>query len=378
MKGKYLMLIVLIPFSLLISACNGDRSIDPVDSADFEDYLNDEMDRQHVPAASVLLFRDRTVLYERYFGQADLENDVNLNANHIFLLASVSKTVTATALMQLFEAGEFELDDPINAHLPFAVENPNGGSAITFRHLLTHTSGILDAESLDDQYFYGTDSPVNLTDFMRDYLVASGPLYDERENFADFKAGDGYEYSNTGAALMAVLVEEISGLDFNSYCKQNIFQPLGMTRTFWKLSETDTTTIVRPYEFNRGDYQPLQHYTFTDYPNGGLRSNAMDLFQFCQAFANQGSFGGGQLLQPATVDEMLRLQISDLDETQGLSFYYLNVSEGLWGHEGAEMGVSTAIALNPDNRTGVIVLTNGDDADLTDIVVSAYRLAQKL
>ncbi|MEY3444180.1 MAG: hypothetical protein RLZZ519_2461 [Bacteroidota bacterium] len=376
---KNALLMLLLSLQLLhLTACNRDRSIDPEDAADFEAYLADEMDRQHIPAASVLIFRGQTVLYERYLGMADRENSVALGADNIFLLASVSKTITATALLQLFDAGDFALDDPINNHLPFAVNHPDANTPITFRHLLTHTSGILDASSTDELYAYGMDSPIDLGDLMRDYLVPGGLYYDDKANFADFAPGEGYEYSNMGSALMGVLVEEISGMDFNSYCKQHIFQPLGMTHTFWRLSETDTTTIVRPYEFSRGDYHPLQHYTFPDYPNGGLRSNGVDLALFCAAIANQGTYGGGQLLQPATLQEMLTLKVADLDETQGLSFYYLNVSEGLWGHEGAESGVSTAIAFHPENNTGVILLTNGDDADLTDIVVSAHRLAQKL
>lgn len=358
--------------------CAGDRSIDPADVAQFEAYVADELDAQHIPAASILLFRDETVLYERYLGDADRENNIALAPNHVFLLASVSKTITAVALMQLFEQGRFALDDAINDHLNFPVNHPDSDTRITFRHLLTHTSGIADGAATDDQYYYGQDSPVDLADFMRDYLTPAGKYYDEKDNFSNFAPGKGYAYSNTGAALMGVLVSQISGLDFNDYCKQYIFQPLGMTRSFWHLSEIDTTTIVRPYRYKRRAFQPLQHYTFTDYPNGGLRSNAIDLFHFCAAIAQGGNFNGTQILAPATINEMLKLQVPDLDETQGLSFYYASQSENLWGHEGGESGVSTAIALNPVDHTGVIVLTNAEDADLGDMVLSAYRLAKRL
>lgn len=363
---------------LATAACNKDKSIDPADAAEFEDYLADEMDAQHMSAASVVLFRGNSVLYENYAGLADRERGLALDANQVFLLASVSKTVTAVALMQLFDQGRFALDDAINDHLDFEVHHPDFNTQITFRHLLSHTSGIIDGPATDDQYYYGQDSPVPLAGFMRDYLTPAGQYYDDRENFDSFEPGEGYEYSNVGAALMGVLVEQISGMDFNAYCKQNIFQPLGMTRTFWRLSEIDTTTIVRPYAYDRREFLPLQHYTFTDYPNGGLRANALDMFKFSAAIANGGDFNGTRILQSATVAEMLELQVSDLDETQGLSFYIQDQSENLWGHEGAESGVSTVIAFNPDNQTGAIVLTNADEADLAGIVVSAYRLAVKL
>lgn len=363
---------------LSATSCNKDKSIDPEDAADFEAYLADEMDAQHISAASVVLFRGNSVLYEKYEGLADRENGTALNADQVFLLASVSKTITAVALMQLFDQGRFTLETPINDHLDFDVIHPDFSTPITFRHLLTHTSGIIDGPSTDDQYYYGQDSPVPLATYMRDYLTPSGQFYDAQQNFDSFEPGEGYEYSNIGAALMGVLVEQISGIGFNDYCKQNIFQPLGMTRTFWRLSEIDTTTIVRPYTYDRREFQPLQHYTFTDYPNGGLRSNGLDMMKFCAAIANGGEFNGTRILQASTVAEMLKLQISDLDETQGLSFYIQHASENLWGHEGGESGVSTVVAFNPDNQTGAIVLTNADDADLLGVVVSAYRLAMKL
>lgn len=363
---------------LILLGCNRDQSIDPADVAEFEAYLGDEMEAQHISAMSVTLFRGNSLLYEGYRGLADRENRTALNAQHIFLLASVSKTITATALMQLSERGNFSLDNPINDYLPFVVKHPDSDRPITFFDLLTHTSGIADGDALDDQYYYGTDSPVDLGEFMQDYLTPAGKYYDEKGNFTKSAPAEGYEYSNAASALMGYLVTRISGVDFNAYCKQNIFQPLGMTNTFWHLNETDTNRIVRPYDYKRGEYLPLQHYTFTDYPNGGLRSNGLDLMRFFMAFANGGLYNTTRLLRTETVAQMLKTQVPDLDKSQGLSFYLIHESEGLWGHSGGEEGVSTLVAFNPADQTGAIILTNGQDSDLDDIVVSAYRMAQKL
>ena len=373
-----LWLLIFGLLSLASHACTRDKSIDPENVIEFESYLNDHMESQHIAAASVLLFRGNAILYEKYAGFADIEKSILLSANHVFMLASVSKTIAAVALMQLAEQGRFALDDAISNHLNFEVKHPNSNTPITFRHLLTHTAGITDGDALNDQYYYGVDSPVDLEYFFRDYLLPAGKYYDAKANFAKFTPGKGYEYSNVGAALMGLLVTQISGMDFNDYCKQYLFQPLGMTRSFWHLSEVDTTTIVRPYEYKHRDYRPLQHYTFTDYPNGGLRSNAIDLFHFCSAMANGGEFNGTRILQSATIDKMLKTQIPDLDDGQGLTFYYASQADNLWGHEGGESGVSTAIAFNPINHMGVIILTNASDADLGDLVLSGYRLAGRL
>ncbi len=376
---KRFQLFSLVLFLLVgLSSCNRDHSIDPEDALEYEQYLKEEMEDQHISALSVTLFRGNTLLYEKYMGIADRENSTPLNSNHIFLLASVSKTITATALMQLFDQGEFGLDDAINDKLSFDVKHPDSNTPITFRHLLTHTAGISDASSLDDQYYYGEDSPVDLKQYMQDYLSVGGQYYDEKDNFEKFTPGDGYSYSNIGAALMGVLVEEISGMGFNDYCIQHIFQPLGMTNTYWRLDETDTTTIVRPYEYVRRAYEPLQHYTFTDYPNGGLRSNGLDLMKFCGAFVNGGDFNGTRILEATTVAEMLKAQVSDFDEGQGLSFYITGKAEGLWGHEGGEKGTTTVIAFHPSTQNGVIILTNASDVEIEAMAVSGYRLAEKL
>jgi CubicO group peptidase (beta-lactamase class C family) len=376
MRPQYWSIVVIA--CCLLLGCNRDRSIDPADGAAFEAFLADEMDAQHISAAAVLCWRGDALLYETYQGLADRENGTALRADHMFLLASVSKTITATAIMQLHEAGHFQLDDPINDHLAFPFSHPELSPSITFRHLLTHTAGIADGPSLDDQYYYGTDSPVDLGEFLRSYFTPGGSNYDEKENFTSWGPGDGFEYSNVATALMGHLVTEISGMDFNAYCRQHIFDRLGMANTFWHLSETDTSKIVRPYKYRRGEYEPLQHYTFTDYPNGGLRSTATDLLKFFAAMANGGSYNGGQLLSAANVQSMLTLQVPDLDETIGLSFYIVHAGEELWGHEGAEEGVSTVVAFDPIQHQGAIVLTNGHDCDLTDLVVSAYRLADHL
>ena len=148
-------------------------------------------------------------------------------------MASISKTITATALLQLFDNGKFKLDDNINDYLDFKVEIPGYSKVITFRMLLTHTSGIADGKVLDEEYYYGKDSPVKLDFFLEEYLVDGGEYYYKNQNFHDFEPGSDHEYSNVGNALIAGLVEDISGMEFNAYCKKNIFEPLKMNSTFW-------------------------------------------------------------------------------------------------------------------------------------------------
>ncbi len=368
--------IVILCVLLIFSNCN--ENITPIDNeAAFDIYLQEEMENQKAPALAVLIFKEESILYEKYFGHTNIAQNISLENNHLFLMASVSKVITATALLQLQEQGLFSLDDKINDYLSFNVQIPNYTTDITFRMLLTHTSAIGDGPSLDGQYYDNQDSPVELADFLENYLTPNGTFYSASENFHDFEPGTSHEYSNTGAALIGLLVEQISGIGFNAYCKQNIFTPLGMTNTSWRLDEI-TQTIVQPYDYTGGQYEAIPHYTFTDYPNGGLRSTPRDMFKFLSAFAVGGTVNNVQLLKPETINAMTTLQIPTWSYEMGLHLFYLNADNNLWGHDGSEKGVATIMAYNPTTKIGAIILTNQADVNLDGVVAEAYKFGLKL
>jgi CubicO group peptidase (beta-lactamase class C family) len=373
--NKYIFCFLLIPF-LFISGCGDDMEINSIE--DFEEYLTDEMDNQEIPAMSVLIFREGEVLYEEYFGKSNLEDDIPLENDHLFLMASVSKVVTATALLQLEEEGLFELDDKINDYLSFNVISPSHPTTdITFRMLLTHTSGIEDSDALYDQYYYGEDSPTSLSFYIKNYLAVGGDYYDSSDNFYGFKPGTKHEYSNAGNALIGVLVEEISGIEFNLYCKENIFNPLNMSNTFWRLDEI-SQTIVTPYDFEDGEQVEYEHYSFTDYPNGALRTTAQDMFKFLSAFTQGGRSNDYQLLSQSTIDAMLTPQIPTIDNEVGLHLFLMDDDYSLWGHDGGDFGVATVMAFNPTTKTGAIIFTNQGYADLEEILAEAYKIGLTL
>lgn len=367
--------IIFIAFTILLNSCNKEEiEINSVE--DFEQYIDDEMYNQYIPALSVLIFKNEEILYEKYFGKSNIEQNLMLADDHVFLLASVSKTITATALLQLYDKGLFSLDDKINDYLPFEVNIPNSNKDVTFRMLLTHTSAIADGSALDNQYYYGEDSPVELEYFMQNYFTPGGEFYNENENFHNFEPGEEHEYSNVGSALIGVLVEQISGKSFNAYCKENIFTPLGMSNTFWRLDEI-SQIIVTPYDYYT-EFEPLQHYTFTDYPNGGLRSNAKDMFKFVSMLAQNGTFSNTEILKASTVQEMTTPQIPDIDNEVGLHLFIFGGDLQLWGHDGGEEGVSTILAFNKETKIGVLIFTNMSDVNLDEMLNQAYKLGQTL
>lgn len=281
-------------------------------------YLRNEMWRRNIPALSALVFRRNQVIFEYTAGKANIKDKIKLKRNHPFLLASISKVVTATALLQLYEDRKFKLNEPINRYLDFKVKHPRFGKDITFQMLLTHTASIADANGpMSEQYYDDRDSPIALEDFLRDYFTPGRKYYNKWKNFVNKRPGTKYSYSNIGTALVGLLVEKISGENFADYCVENIFKPLEMDNTAWRLANLPQTKVT-PYDMFKGKFTPYAHYTFTDYPNGGLRSTAMDMFKFLRAFVNNGRAGNVQLLKKTTVRAMLRRQVRGQNKNMGL------------------------------------------------------------
>ncbi|MBP7450939.1 MAG: serine hydrolase [Flavobacteriales bacterium] len=325
-----------------------------------DNYISSQMVTQHISGLAAVLVRDNAIIWYGNYGLADRDAGIPVTDSTIFMLASVSKTITATALMQLVEDGLVGLDDPVNDHIPFTVVNPNHpDSVITIKQLLTHTSSIQDNWDLMP-YSVG-DPTTPLGDFLFDYLDASGANYDPVLNYNSFAPNSTYQYCNIGYALCGYVVEEVSGMPFNVYCNLNIFQPLCMDNTGWFLSEVDTTLVARPYTYAGGIYTDEGLYGYADYPDGQLRTTALSLAKFMYSHMNQGHFDGVQLLDTATADLMLTPAVPDIEPAQGLCFGVFDDAYGTWwNHTGGDLGVSTIMHFDVATNTGLLILTNGD------------------
>ncbi|MCB0706282.1 MAG: serine hydrolase [Saprospiraceae bacterium] len=337
-----------------------------------------------MPGLSTVIVKDGEILWMESYGWKDFSDLSLVNDQTAFLIASVSKTYTATALFQLWETGAFQLDDPINDYLSFDVHNPNNPTIpITFRMLLTHTSTIKDNWNVMDQYYTDGDPVVSLGDFLESLLSVTGSNYSPGGSFYNFQPGSDYRYSNIGASLIGLLVEEISGIPFDQYCNEHIFEPLCMENTSWFLSGfSDTTNIAYPHTYQGGFYVPQPHFGFPDYPDGLLRTSITDVANYLLAYVGDGAFYDRQLVQPATIAEAWSDQIPDITDRQGLIWYqeYLFHDNGiawLWGHNGGELGTTADIYMDPATGIGLAVLGNGegDNLEICDLL---YNLALNL
>ncbi|HEX2995253.1 MAG TPA: serine hydrolase domain-containing protein [Anaerolineales bacterium] len=344
--------------------------------ADMEAAITQEMQSGKVPGAALLIIRDGKIESAKGYGLADPETGRAVTPDTLFTIASISKTMTATALMTLNEQGKFELDDDVNKYLPFEVRNPNfPDKPITIRMLLTHTSSIKDSDVYNEYYTLRQepvlpDSPVALGDYLKDYLTPNGKLYSAKDNFLEDAPGTKYEYSNTGFGLVGYLVERISGMPFSEYCKQAVFEPLGMEHTAWYFKDVNTDLMAVPYGYNEFLRQPKRYgfYGYPTYPDGALKTSVNEFARFMFVFINEGKTMDGKVfLQPETVKEMLTLHkfpgMSE-GESVGLAWHFDGSD---YNHSGGDPGISTLAYFNPDTDLGGIFFSNGGDLELTNI-----------
>lgn len=303
------------------------------------------------------------VSWDGYYGSYDGEHPVSEDT--MFMIASVSKTVIATAVMQLWEEGLFELDDDINDYLDFEVRNPNHPeAAITFRHLMTHRASISDRFPFyDDMYTIsegGGDSPWGLGEFLAAYLLPDGQFY-SLDNYLKEEPGEVYEYANYGAMLLAYLVEELSGETFADYCQAHIFAPLDMEHSYFLLSDipVSETEIATPFE----DGVALPHYNYPDYPAGSLRTTIRDLARFAAFYLNP-SAADAAILKAETIDLMWAANGASDDLGEGeMSLIWTHMDWALFnaiGHTGGDPGVATMLLLYPEEDFATILFLNGD------------------
>jgi CubicO group peptidase (beta-lactamase class C family) len=341
---------------------------------DLDDFIISVMENKHIPGLSASIIKNGAVLWTDSYGYADIDNGTYVENNTLFILASISKTITATAIMQLYEQEYFDLNDPINDYLPFDVIHPTFPSTdITFHMLLTHSSSIKD--NWDVMTYYVGDSPIPLGTYLEDYLTPSGQYYDPTLNFYSAEPGTIYRYCNIAIALVGYLVEEIFGTPFDEYCETYIFEPLDMDETAWFLADLDVNNIAIPYQWNGDDYIPYDHYGYSDYPSGQLRTSVIQLYNFLMMMMNNGEYNSTQILEDSTVELMLSPQLP-FDPSQGLIWYEIEFDgRTLWGHNGGDFGCFTEMYFEPETDIGVIIFTNGESS-YDEIITTLFNYAE--
>ncbi|RXJ66351.1 hypothetical protein CS022_24620 [Veronia nyctiphanis] len=330
--------------------------------------ITQQMEAAKLPSASVLVFKDGEVVFSKQYGFSNLEKKIAPSQNSLYQVASVSKLVTGTAIMKLYDQGKLQLDDDVNQYLPFSVRNPDfPDTPITFRMLLSHTSSISDGS-----FFFGspywdlyedigkpTQKPESLDLFVTSYFTPGAKYYDKDNNFNNAKPGTIAEYSNVAYGLLGYLIEQVSGIPFYEFCRQEIFFPLEMAHTRWLSRNLEQNRMAMPYNYNliSNTFKPLGTYDLSTYSDGGLKTSSIEFMRFLHVFLNNGkTLQGERFLQPETVAEMLTVQYPDVNNISGLTWW---IEEDRYLHGGSDPGTKALVVISKPEKWGFIFFANG-------------------
>jgi CubicO group peptidase (beta-lactamase class C family) len=311
------------------------------------------------PGAVMLVARGDQMLFRGARGEADIETHVMLQPDAVFRIGSVTKQFTAAALLTLVDAGRVHLDDPLSDYLP---DFPEGGR-ITIRQLLNHTSGVRSYFNLPH---YITDTIQR--DFTTDQLVA---LF-EREPL-DFEPGARFAYSNSGYALAGAVIEAASGMSWDAYLRQTLFEPLGMTHTGYGHDPAFAARQVTGYSRVDNEITSMRPMSMTQaYAAGALVSNADDLLIWNRALHE------GRVLSEETYLQMITpAGAAAVEEAQygfGLLDDRVRGERMLW-HGGHIFGFRAWLGYLPGPDISVVILENSDAFESIEIAHVGRRLA---
>ncbi len=331
-------------------------------TANIDHDIEDAMQTEHLPGIAVGILHRDAIIFAKGYGFANVESRTSVTPDTVFRIGSITKPFTAVALMQLWEQGKFQLDDPIMKYLPAGHKpiHPRNPAAppVTFRHLLTHTSGIGELKAYSDILHVGTGM----------YFIspANGPLRPLKDIYnmgvtTNVPPGTKWAYSNHGFALLGYLLEQLGGEPYHEYVLNHILKPLQMDHSDIIRSERVVAKLADGYKVGAGKLKRKNYIDSWIRPAGNMMASLNDLFKFAQCLLHKGAFDGHRLLKPQTVDLMWQPhhQLDPRLGGYGLGFYadFLGSHQVKW-HGGHTIGFNCSLILVPEEQLALIVLVN--------------------
>lgn len=319
----------LLVLLILVSNCSDNSKAEKIDE------LLSYCYEQRMFNGTALIAEDGDEIYTKAFGFANRETGELLNTNSSFYLGSVSKQFTAMAIMILREQGKLRYDDTLASYFP---EFPSYAEKVTIRHLLTHTSGI--ANYLD----FNIKRPGLTNQDVLDFLI--------KQQHLDFNPGEDYAYSNGGYVLLAMIVEEVSGMHFAEFLEQWIFGPLEMDRS---LVYDEATPRISNRAVGYDMFGDQDDYNLLTYGPGGIFSTTGDLFKWDKALYTESLVKRGTLAEAFTPYRLADGSFTDY----GFGWAIREDDTGKTiRHAGAQAGYFTWIERQLSEHNTIILLTN--------------------
>jgi len=354
---------LIIILSLCVTAFAQQNKLNDARRAQLESAVAKFMAESSAPGVSVAVVEGGEYVWSEGFGMADLENFVPATPQTLYRLASISKPLTATGAMELWERGKLDLDAPVQKYCPAFPQKP---SPITTREVLGHLGGIrhYKSESQDDPEIGNTkhfDDPIaaGLDFFKSDSLVAT--------------PGTKFSYSTQGFTLVGCVMQGASSQKYVDYMRENVFVPSGMNDT--RVDDRFAIIPRRTRFYHKDDSGHVVNADFLDssykIPGGGWLSSADDMARFEVAMLHD------RLVKPATRDLMWTAQtlangsksVYALGWGTGNKLGAFNV-----GHSGGQQGTSTYFMIVPERKDGIVVLANMDDVDSSALGLELMKI----
>lgn len=323
-----------------------------------EAWAEEKISRLRLPGMAAGIVYDKELIWAKGFRFADIERQKPATPKTIYRIASISKTFTATAIMQLRDRGLLQLDDPVSKHLMwFKFKNRFSDTpTITIRHLLTHTSGL----PRESPFSYWNDYNFPTREEMIECLQKQENAYPAETRF---------KYSNLALAIAGEVVAKVAKQPYEKYIQENIFDPLKMASSSVNLPKSHMERLAVPYDRPKADGL-REILPFTDSkgitPAANLSSTVEDLGRYISFHLSDGKVGKNTVLKSSTLREMHRIHWLYPSWKQGWGLgirIYRDGERTLCGHGGSVSGYRTKILFAPAEKVGVICLTNSEDAD---------------
>jgi CubicO group peptidase (beta-lactamase class C family) len=349
---------IILAFVLWSTFSTAQQKTDPRLTANFDKILSEQF-TENAPGAAILVARKGEVIYSKAFGKANLEQDVPMQTDQVFRIASITKQFTAVAILQLMEKGKLVLNDDITQYLP---DYPVQGNKITIEHLLTHTSGIQDYAAMK-----------NTTQRERLDVTPEEMIAYFKDQPMRFAPGTKWEYSNSNYFLLGYIIEKITGKTYGDYLQENFFGPLGMANSLYANDTKIIKNRASGYTQDDNGYQNAAPISMTHpYAAGAIQSTVGDLFKWQQAVQ------GYQLLKKETLSKaQARHLLADGTATSygyGWRIGSVYEKQSLW-HGGLIDGFKSVVLYLPEPEVFVAVLTNCDCSAPVEIGARLAALA---
>jgi CubicO group peptidase (beta-lactamase class C family) len=355
----------VIGFIVLFLFINGEVNGQSIDIKQLAPKLESEVQRTmqegQIPSAAVALVHEDRIIWTGAFGYSNLWARTPAVPETVYLIGSTFKTMSMYALLQQMEERKFKLDDRVNDYLEdFKIQEENASNPVTFRHLLTHTSGL--PGDFGPHPVWGDTIPPPLKDYLSKHLIVKNPPLTK------------LVYSNMAFTLIAYLVEKFSGIDYKKYIQENIFDPVEMEDTAFFPKGHMEEKLAIPYLFNKktGSQVPATRLKANVWPAGIVYGTVINQARWLITNLNRGVDKGNRVISEETFKEVMTRQyekfkgpISDgwLNETTGFGLtWWISEREDeiVFSHSGSVPGYTAFLVGNLDQKTGFAILTNGN------------------